>query len=540
MSRPRLWLVGLGVCCLAAASPLARADGPKPNPALSPEVLAAKIDDLIAAEWAAKGVKPAPLADDSEFLRRVYLDLGGRIPHTQEVRAFLDDPAPDKRQRVVERLLESPHYITHFTNFWRAQMVPQTNNQFAQAFGPQLDLWLKKKLRDNTPYDAMVREVLTAPVGVRGGRQPAGRLGAEPTPVAFYQVNESRPENLAAATSRLFLGVKLECAQCHNHPFATWKREQFWEYAAFFAPVQPPRGTPMGAFVQVQEMANKRDLQIPNTDKTVQAKFLDGKEPAWKDSVGTRQTLADWVTAPENPFFARALANRLWGHFFGVGIVEPVDEESDENLPSHPELLDELARQFVLHGFDTKYLIRAITFSKAYQLSSAVAGKEPPDQRLFARMSLKGLTAEQLFDSIALATGYRDQGGFDPRLSGFQQPGTPRAEFVSRFANHSDKRTEFQTSILQALSLMNGKFVTDATSLDRSETLAGVIDAPFFDTAGKVEVLYLAALSRKPGPQELERMVKYVESGGPSGDRKKALTDVFWVLLNSSEFVLNH
>jgi hypothetical protein len=526
-------LLGLGLLCLVG--PTARAA--KPYPALSPQALAGVIDERIAARWKQEGVTPSPLSDDSEFLRRLYLDLGGRIPHVQEVREFLADRSPDKRRRVVDKVLASPYYVSHFTNVWRALMVPEGNNQFAQAFGPQLEFWLRKRIRENAPYDRMVREVLTASVSFNRPRVGPGGL-PEATPIAFYQANELKPENLAAATSRLFLGVKLECAQCHNHPFARWSRQQFWEYAAFFSPIQTPQGQ-ANVYAGAQEAADRHEIKIPGTDKTVQARFLDGAAPPWKADVGTRETLASWVTSGENPYFARAAANRLWAHFFGVGLVEPVDEESADNPPSHPELFGELARQFVLHNFDQKYLIRAITYSKTYQLSSACGG-EPPDSRLFARMAVKGLTAEQLFDSIALATGFRDPGGAGPRgFVGFGATG-PRADFVSRFTNHSDKRTEFQTSILQALALMNGRFVSDATSLERSETLAGVIDAPFLDTAGKVEALYLATLSRPPRPDERDRLVKYVERGGPGGDANKALADVFWALLNTSEFILNH
>jgi hypothetical protein len=185
--------------------------------------------------------------------------------------------------------------------------------------------------------------------------------------------------------------------------------------------------------------------------------------------------------------------------------------------------------------------MRAITSSKTYKLSSVAYSSDAPEARLFARMSLKGLTAEQMYDSIVVATGYREPGNPAAQRSAFN-PGGMRGEFINRFTNHSDKRTEYQTSILQALALMNGKFVSDATSLDvqRSQTLVGVIDAPFLDTAGKVEVLYLAALSRKPRPEELSRVVPYVERGGPSGDKDKALADVFWALLNTSEFILNH
>ncbi|HZT78697.1 MAG TPA: DUF1549 and DUF1553 domain-containing protein [Gemmataceae bacterium] len=539
----RLGLVGLGLLAAAGASPSVRAGDPAANasPALSAERLADRIDELIEAKWREHNVQPAPLADDAQFLRRLSLDVGGRIPAVQDVRQFLADKSADKRHKAVDALLASPLYSTHFAAVWRSLMVPDSNNPFVQGTGPQLEAWLKNRLRENAHYDKMVREILTTPVVVsRAAMQ--GRNAGEPTPLPFYQAQEMKPENLAAATSRLFLGVKLECAQCHNHPFAKWKREQFWEYAAFFSGIQAPAGQG-GMAMAINDLADRREIKITGTDKVVQARFLDHSEPKWQRGTGTRQTLADWLTSPDNSYFARAAANRMWAHFFGLGIVEPVDEESEENPPSHPELLDELARQFVLHDFDMKYLIRAITYSKAYQRSSESESAAVPDPRLFARMAIKGLTAEQLYDSIVEATRYKEPPPVaDPRGVAFGQLAGARAEFVSRFSNHSDKRTEFQTSILQALALMNGKFVSDATSLDvhRSETLSGVIDAPWMKTADKIEALYLAALSRKPRPEESARLVKYVERGGPSGDKNKALADVFWALLNSSEFILNH
>jgi hypothetical protein len=529
-----LGLAALAALGALAASPPARAGDPPAK--LSAEQLADRIDQLIEAKWREKEIRPSPVADDGEFFRRLSLDVGGRIPGVMDARLFFDDKSADKRRKAVDKLLDSPLYATHFAAVWRALMVPDNNNAFGQNSGPLLEAWLKTRLRENAHYDKMVREIITAPVvGNRPGMMARG--GADPTPLPFYQAQEMKPENLAGATARLFLGVKIECAQCHNHPFAKWKREQFWEYAAFFSGIQTPPG--QGGMVAIADAGDRREIKISGTDKVVQARFLDKGEPKWQPKTSTRQTLADWVASAGNPFFARAAANRTWAHLFGVGIVDPVDEESDENPPSHPELLDELSRQFALHDFDMKYLIRAIAYSKTYQRGSTSDSADPPDPHLFARMSIKGLTAEQLYDSIVEATRYNEVEPVNaPR--GFVQLNSARAEFVGRFSNHTDKRTEFQTSILQALALMNGKFVSDATSVEKSVTLAGVVDAPWMKTSDKVEALYLAALSRKPRAEELERLVKYVDRGGPGGPKDKALADVFWALLNSSEFILNH
>jgi hypothetical protein len=322
----------------------------------------------------------------------------------------------------------------------------------------------------------------------------------------------------------------LECAQCHDHPLDKWTRKQFWEYAAFFSGLQSANNL----FDPVKEAADRREIKIPGTDKTVGARLLDGTEPAWSPGTTTRATLADWVTASKNPFFARTIANRLWAHFFGIGILEPVDEPGEDNPPSHPELLAELARQLVAHNFDLKFLIRAIVLSRTYQLTSVATEPGQKDPRLFARMAVKGLSPEQLFDSLAQATGYREKAVTGRQVG---RPGrTARAEFLARFASQ-DKRTEMQTSILQALLLMNGNFIADATSIDRSEVLAATIEAPFLkDSSARIEALYLATLSRKPRPEELTGLVQHVAQE----DSKKALADIFWSLLNSSEFLLNH
>jgi hypothetical protein len=538
MVRFRLLLILGGV--LLANSDGARAGAPDKDVT----ALATAIDRHLSAGWDANKVQPAPPASDTEFVRRVYLDLAGRIPSAAEARAFLDDNRPNKRRRLIEQLLDGPRYISHFTNVWRALLLPEAGSNLQTSFlAPGFESWLRAKLQQNTPYDAMVRELLTVPMDGRG-RNPFGQPGGAPSPIAFYLAKEVKPENLAAAASRLFLGVKIECAQCHNHPFAEWKRDQFWSFAAFFAGLQRQGN---GDFVGAgREMADRRELTIPGTDRVVQAAFLDGTAPKWTYNTSARATLAEWMTRKDNPYFARAAVNRLWEYFFGTGIVDPVDEMvGGEHAPSHPELLDELARQFAAHDFDLKFLIRAITTSRVYQLSSLATHKSQDDPHQFARMPLRGLSAEQLFDSIAQATGYREATNGNPRF--FGNPGV-RGRFLTQFANSSDKPTEVQTSILQALSLMNGAVTAAATDLERSETLAALIDAPFMDTAERIETLYLAALSRKPTPRELSRLVNYVESGGSaddsSADKEKnshrALADVFWVLLNSGEFFLNH
>jgi hypothetical protein len=537
MLRHSVALLVLGAI-LRCASSLHAAETP------DEKELAKKIDQLIAARWRADGVKPAPTADDAEYLRRVYLDLIGRIPSLTEARSFLDDKTPDKRARLVRRLLDDRGHVDHFVNVWRDLLVPEVGNEGdVQGQLNGFNDWLRKQVSQNVPYDRMVRELLTVPFGServrpRMARQTEERAAPAPTPLAFYLAKDAKPENLAASTARLFLGVRIECAQCHDHPFATWTRKDFWGYAAFFAGLQ--RASPEGGG-DIREVFDRRDIKIPGGQVSAEARFLDETEPRWRYNVGARTTLAEWLTAPRNPYFARTAVNRIWAHFFGPGLVDPVDDFRPDNPPSHPELLDELARQFVAHRFDLRFLMRSITGSQTYQLTSTVPADaqsdHAPSTRLFAHMVIKGLTPEQLFDSLATATGYRLP---PPSKSPMPQPRLDaRAEFLVRFAN-GQPRTETQRSIQQALMLMNGRFVADATRIKDGATLTGVANDRSLDNAGRVEALFLAALSRKPTPAEAGRFVRYVDDGGPNKDAKLALADVFWVLLNSTEFSLNH
>ncbi len=484
-----------------------------------PRKLADRIDAHLDARFAAEKVKPAPLADDAEFLRRVYLDITGRIPTPRDVHDFLANSDPHKRAKLIDELLETPRHASHFAAVWRAALVPEVAAvPESRVFRPGFEAWLRGRFRVNTPYDALVRELLTVPISTdTESPTPALRRPDDPNPLAFYAVKDAKPENLAAATSRVFLGVQIECAQCHDHPFAKWTRDQFWNTAAFFAGIERSGD---GVFAPISEIDGRRALAPSAGKKPVPARFLDDAEPVWKAGVSARVPLAAWVTARDNPFFAKATVNRVWGQFFGRGLVDPVDDFRDDAPPSHPELLDELAKAFADSGFDLRFLVQAIGRTKAYQRTSARTDATQDDPRLFARMAVKGLTGEQLFDSLALATGSRDNRA-------------AREQFLTRFAL-TGKPAEPETSIPQALTLMNGKFVADATTLDASPTLLAIGETPGLTMAERIDALYLAALGRKPTTKERDRMAKHV------GENTERLSDVFWVLLNAAEFRLNH
>lgn len=555
MSTPRLGSRRpvLGFCAIVTfvaawalgppSSSLARgeSDGPligntdSPGSELDAVALAQRIDRLLEASWKADEVEPAPAADDAEFLRRAYLDLAGKIPSVGEARAFLDDTNPEKRRKLVEQLLARATFPAHMGRTLRDLMLQGANNNLQLQSALQFEPWLRLRLGENTPYDKLVSELLTYIIPnlqpVRGG------LGGEPNPSLFYQVAERKPENLAASTARIFLGVQLECAQCHNHPFAKWKREQFWGLAAFFSGIDP--GQPQNVRGASANNVDRRGIQIPGTNTTVEPRLLDGSEPDWKSGEAKRVLLARWVTSPENHYFARSAVNRVWHHFFGHGLIDPVDDLDDSNPPSQPEVMEELTRQFVYHKFDIQYLVRAITATRSYQLSSQTTHASQDDLKYFARMPLRSMTAEQLFDSLAEATGYQEQ---NPQSRGAFVIGgnNARGTFLTKFADSGPSKTDYQATILQALTLMNGQVTGNATTVSRGEILQATIDAPFLDTPKRIETLFLATLTRRPTSTELAKLQEHIERAGTPDQQKQALGDVLWALLNSAEFVLNH
>jgi hypothetical protein len=498
---------------------LRRADH-KPD-ARDARALAARIDARLSARWDATKARPAARADDGEFLRRVSLDLVGRIPTAAEARDFLDDPSTEKRTALVDRLLDSPAYTARATTLWRQLLLPEAeSDDQARALSGGFDAWLSKKVGEDAGYDKIVREILTAKLANRN--EDMGMTRSDPTPAGFFTAKGGKPETLASDSARAFLGIRLECAQCHHHPFAKWRREEFWGYAAFFAGVPRPAGEP-GA---PKDDANRRQLTIPGTSTVVSATHLDHSPPAWRPRADSREVLADWVTSPSNPYFARAAVNRTWARFFAVGLIEPVDDLDTHDDQEFAGLLEELAGQFRAYGYDLKFLIRAITATRAYNLTSAADSPESTPPPLFSRMPVRGLSPAQFIDSLGQATG--------------ADMAEVRGRFQELFADRDERPSEAQTSILQALTLMNGSFVTAATSPEKGDVLGAIAGAPYLDTAGRVEALYLAALTRRPRPDELARVVGYVERKKDEAERARALSDAFWAILNGPEFRLNH
>lgn len=484
-----------------------------------------RIDELLGRRWLASGVKPAQPASDAEFIRRAYLDLTGRIPRVAEVRAFLSDNRPERRALLIDTLLTKPDHATHFANTWRGFLLPDGNQQVQFGGAGPFEGWLRGKFADNERYDKVVSELVLA----QGQYTTSG-------PVIYYTALELKPEELAASTSRAFLGVQIQCAQCHDHPFDHWKQQDFWGYAAFFARLTRPVAPQQIAFAVSD--AKEGEVKLPNTDEVVPPRFLKGEVSPDKEGLTRRHALAAWLTASDNPYFAKAAVNRVWGQLFGRGIVNPLDDMGAHNEPSHPELLDELASYFACSGFDVRNLIRTLANSQAYQLSSIASEEDNSPPELFSSMAMKALTAEQLYDCLSVAVCRRENPA-NGQFVGNQAFDQNRLSFLTRFRTPAGLSSDYHGGIPQALTLMNGGLVAEATHLERSDVLVS-LSAPFFNDRQRIETLFYAVLSRPPSETERVKFEGYVNARSAGLEKQAALSDILWALLNSAEFTLNH
>jgi hypothetical protein len=453
LSHPRRTLAVAGLAAFvlglgnAAANKARGADRPGPVASsfaagtfLDSRALARHVDAAIDARLREEGVGPSPPAADAEFLRRVYLDVAGHIPPADKVAAFLDSREPNKRVKLIDELLASPDYGRHQADLWQALLLPRnSDNRFVRF--DAMAKWLEEGFNEGKPWDRMVREIVTA-------------SGAtDKNPAVYYVLANRGPDKLTDNVTRLFLGVQLQCAQCHNHPFTDWKQDEYWGMAAFFSKVRM-QGNPMAALRQgapftVAEGDRGRPLPRPDAAKNLPPKFLQGQHAVVNSGRSPREVLADWMTSRRNPYFARAMVNRTWGELFGRGLVNPVDDMHDGNPPSHPQLLADLADQFATNGFDHKALVRALCNTRAYQRSGKpTAGSADAGPELFAHMAVKVLTPEQLFDSLVQVLGEPRRPPQQPRRPAQANlpPPTPRTVFVNFFKTEDADPTEYQSS----------------------------------------------------------------------------------------------
>ncbi len=491
--------------------------------------LARLIDAEVAKKLAEAKVSASPVCSDDEFLRRAYLDITGVIPSAEKARAFLDDKDAGKRAKLIDELLADPNYGRRAADIWTAKLFPRDSaNRF--VIKDPLYKWFEDEFNKNAAWDKLVTDLVTATGNVE-----------ENGAVTYYLANRSI-DKLTDTVGQHFMGIQLQCAQCHNHPFTSWKQTEYWGMAAFFSKVRAdnPKNANKGGDntkigVQESNARNKVKDFLPESAKTVPAKFLGGPSPTLNANEAYRPVLAKWMTAPENPFFARALVNRTWAHLFGRGIVHPVDDMMPENEPSHPELLDALARHIGTKGeFDVKYLVKAICLSQTYQRTSKPTADNKDDEKLFSHMTMKVMSPEQLFDSLARVTGNVGSGG-GPKKKDFAGgpkggPVGARNQFVNFFLAGADSLSavDYEAGIPQALRLMNSPIANNPAVV---RTLVGSAAKP--DEA--IEKIYLTALSRRPTADEKKTMQDYVAK---ASSPMVAYSDILWAVLNSSEFTL--
>jgi hypothetical protein len=517
----------------AAAAHPTKKSGWKPfDKPLADVELTNRVDNELAAQWQKNAIHPVEAASDAEFMRRVYLDLTGRIPTVTEAREFFDDTSPSRREQLVDRLLNHRDHATHMAALWRAILIP-AEVDLARLGGTQkFEEWLADRFASKEPYDKIVSDLLLA----------EGRL-ADSGPLLFYAALKMNPEELAAKTSRAFLGVRLECAQCHNHKFEPISQHDFWSFAAFFARISRPQGKMEVASNVLAVRDNERgDVQIPNSKEVVPPRLpLD--ENNLDESPGgpsRRRRLVEWLTSPNNEQFSKAAVNRVWAQLFGRGLVDPVDDMSASNEPIAPQVLDTLSRDFAASHFDLRRLTRALVLTKTYQLSSQSHDNDPSRSLNFAQMNIKSFTAEQLYDCIAVAT---QKGKFEnatQNAPGLERFGDmSRQAFVDQFRAPTDAVTDYHAGIPQALTLMHGSLIQNATDLSTSGLLSSLA-APFFTDEQRLDTLFLSTLSREPAKAERDVMLKSIAAAKSDDDRQRAYGDVLWALLNSAEFTFNH
>jgi hypothetical protein len=498
-----------------------------PDGTTPPTEIVRRIDELLAEGWQAAGVEPAPSADDSEFIRRAYLDFTGVIPRIAEVREFIDDDAPDKRARLVDQLLQSPRYATHMATTWRNRILPTgvDSERPREALG--LQKWLRTRFAENLRYDRIVGGLLLAT-----GENELG-------PALYFQANDLSPEKLAGSAAELFMGVDLHCAQCHDHPFAEWSQKDFWGFAAFFARTKSGDEGPMNPMNMSYRLVDvdQGEVTLPETTEVVSPKFPLGEGAAEDEWQSRRSQLVVWLTSRDNEFFARSTVNAAWQHLFGHALVESI-RPSDGEQPSHRrQLLDELAAHFVESDFDIRDLWQTLASSRAYHLSGRHADPKAAKPELFARMLPKALTPEQLYDSFRLLAP-TDATGQRPGMAVSLDEDPVRIEFVRRMRTPPGSATQYRAGTLQVLMLMNGAF-TDAVSAPDRSSLLGALNAPFMDDDERVNSLFLATLARMPDADEQAACLEELAKCEAPADRQRAQSDMLWALLNSTEFAFN-
>ena len=483
------------------------------------------IDDLISRKLAGLGLPASPECSDSEFMRRTYLDLIGLLPTPDEARRFLTARNKDRRAKLIEELMERPEFVDFWSYRW-ADLLRVNRAVLRDKGAAALYHWIRNSVAENKPWDRFAREIILA----KGGSFEHG-------PANFYRANV-KPEELAETTAQAFLGVRIQCAKCHNHPYEKWTQNQYYQLAAYFAQSgRKPRGEE-----SVILAGRGGDVKHPKTGKSVIPAALGSPPIPAEFSGDRREKLAKWLTSPRNPFFAKVLVNRVWRHLMGRGLVEPVDDMRVTNPPSNEPLLNWLAEDFAKNGFDVRRLMRTIMSSEAYQRSAEPVKGNERDTKYYARYPFKRMRAEQLLDALASATGVPEKfEGFPAGFRASQLPiTTVSSYFLDLFGRPARNITcECERSddpnLGQLLHLMNNSGI-NARIASKDGRVAKLIESKRTNPQ-IVQELYLSTFSRFPTPSELTQRVAALDK---AKDRKQAAEDLLWALVNSKEFIFNH
>ncbi len=543
--------IAIVVVCVGATANAQSAGDPLPQVTF--------INQQIELGWTDNGLKPSAMASDGEWCRRVYLDILGRIPTFKEVQAYLKDSSAEKKQKLVNRLLYdddyNEEYTRNMTTLWTNILIGRTGGTDNRSLTsrPGMQEYLRDSFAQNKPYDKMVFELISAEGSTKPGQ---ANFNGATNFLAEKMADDGVPAT--AATARIFLGLQVQCTQCHNHPFNEWKQRKFWELNAFFRQTRPLRRFVDGTNdIENVELVNE-DYGGENGNPEEAALFYELRNGLLKNAFpifvddteisksgfvsdsARRTELAKLII--ESPYLKEAIANRMWGHFLTYGFTKPVDDMGTHNRPSHPELVKYLGEEFGKTNFDLKQLMKWIALSDAYGLSSSSnSGNKGDDPLLgespkFSHFYIRQMRAEELYESLIVATqAHKTKDKADEQKKTKEEW---MKQFVTAFGtDEGGESTTFNGTIPQALMMFNGELIKKATSGEKGSFLHAVANSKL-SNAQKISYLYLAALARQPSSREVVVANKLFVAR--KGDSVETLQDVFWVLLNTNEFILNH
>lgn len=506
--------------------------------AQSPTEIAQTIDELLISETI---VSQTNICDDETFLRRAFFDIVGQPPSLEDVLTYGFEPSVNKRSLLIEFLLADKTYGANWSRYWRDVIMFRRTNDQSQLGVPALESYLTDALNDGVSWDRIAVDFITA----KGDIREDGRT-------VFIAAQQGRPEETVSEISRIFMGIQIQCAQCHDHPTDRWKQEQFHELVAFFPRVAVrPQLDPRSFIVNATDFIGRRrnpnannrfvgtlEHTMPNLVEPTQPGqvmtpkfFVSGQTlPVGTTDAVRRDSLARWITSADNPWFAKAVTNRVWAELVGEGFYEPVDDIGPDRTPSAPKTMDYLANEFMLSGYDLKWLMQTIMSTQAYQRNSLDRRKY--DQIPFQANTIQPLRADQLFDSMMSVFEISDA-GFEGDGQGPRRQQTPRNVFADVFGyDPNDPRGDVAISIPQSLAMMNSKFINEQIQAQQGTMLYRLLQEVQSDRAA-VQELYLRVFSRRPNRNEINTSLAYIKQ---VANRRESFEDLLWALLNSAEF----